>query len=518
MNPQLKARNSDSEIRKNSEARNSKCRLGRQPLFSEQSTSPAAFGFASVGFVSNFGFRISNLQNRAGSRNHGAAYILAVILLALFAAMAAGLAATTDMNARLAQNTSQMQHAQLAAESALAFGLHTIRDLILPSTTTLETAMGTILTSLQSQLNGSANLTGHVVYQQGNTIYVPRIDLGTESIELQVEQAGDRKLYLKAYGFAGTSSRGVRMEMILDTPKHTVFDYGLASRGQISVSGNSEIRGKNALTEASVISTSNGPVAISVGGSAVIDGDLSSVGTDTTIVISGNPTIAGSQNPQVIAEHVHFGVAAPAFPEVDTSIFRALAVNVIDRNTDTSQKGAVFNNVLIKANTNPTFSGDVTLNGVVYIEAPNIVSFTSKVTLNGLVATDASAYPLTSCKLNFEGQVEAFGVEALPNLPQYTAVKALSGTFIAAPGFDVSFAGQFSTINGTVAADKLTFSGQAYGTIRGSVIGLSQNDTDVKGTVDIIIDRSGIAPYPPGFKSPLVLKVQPETYSEINGI
>jgi hypothetical protein len=202
---------------------------------------------------------------------------------------------------------------------------------------------------------------------------------------------------------------------------------------------------------------------------------------------------------------------------VDTSIFRPLATTVIDGTTDINSQNLVLNNVLIKAGTNPTFSKDVVLNGIVFVEVPNCVTFTSKVTLNGLVAAEQKPGSLNTCRLSFEGQVEAFGVDALPPGPPFEAVKAMTGTFIVAPGFDVSFAGQFTTINGTVAADKLTFTGQASGTIKGSVIGLANYPTSIYGTVDIMIDRSGDTGDDAGFLQPMSLRLLPRTYREMGG-
>jgi hypothetical protein len=268
------------------------------------------------------------------------------------------------------------------------------------------------------------------------------------------------------------------------------------------------------LLEASVISSSNAPVAVSVVGDAVVDGDISSVGADTSIVISGTPTIAGSGDLDVIAEHIHCGVDPPVFPEVDTSVFLPLATTVIDSQSDVSPMHKTFENIIIKAGTNPTFASDVTINGVVYIEAPNIVNFSGKVTLNGVVATEPSSDPIDSCKISFQAQVDVYGVDALPDLPQFAGVKELDGTFIVAPGFDVSFAGHFSGINGTIAADRLSFSGQAEGTVKGSVIGLADHPTFVGGYVDIVIDRSGEEDPGAGILRPKSLDVVPRTFRE----
>jgi len=321
---------------------------------------------------------------------------------------------------------------------------------------------------------------------------------------------------MEVCGLADQARAAVAVQLVYNTnPVNTAFDYGIAGKGPISIGGNAEIRGQNQLTEASVISVTEQDVAVSVEGNSILDGDISSVGADTSVVISGSPTIAGSQDPAVIAQHVHFGVDAPIFPTVDTSIFKPLATTVIDAGTDTSQKGTVFDNPIIRAGVNPTFASDVVLNGVVYIEAPNIVNFAGKVTLNGLVATDDTELGIQSCKISFAGQVDAFGVSALPDDPQFVPVKELIGTFIAAPGFDVSFAGQFTTINGTIAADMLTFSGQAEGTVQGSVIGLADHPVSIHGTVSIYIDQSSSSDDDAGFLMPVLLDVDAGTYQEV---
>ena len=442
------------------------------------------------------------------------AYILALVLLVAFVALAAALATSTGGTVEKGRNLSDAARARMAAEGGLGFALRDLRLLGLSSATTTATAIANIGAALGGRLNGTDNLAGGTVAFDSTSVTVPWIQMGRESFRVRVLQNGDGSLWLYVTGQADGINRDVSLGLKLVTAANSAFNYGLASRGAISVSGNAEIRGKNALTEASVVSTTSSSVAIAVGGNCVIDGDLSTTGSPTSVAISGNPTIAGSTNPNVIAQHVHFGVDPPAFPTVDTSVFKPLTTSIIDKTTDTSHKGTVFDNPRIKAGTNPTFSSDVVLNGIVYVEAPNIVTFASKVTLNGLVATDAAAGPIENCKISFAGQVEAFGVDALPNLPQYAAAKAMTGTFIAAPGFDVSFAGQFTTINGTVAADKLTFSGQASGTVKGSVIGLANLPTSISGTVDIIIDRSAAAPHPAGFGIPLSLDIVPRTYGE----
>jgi len=454
----------------------------------------------------------------ARSIRAGTAYILAVFLLALFVAIGAALAALTNVGARAGKNAADIQRARMAAESGLGFAIRHLRALVLPHDTNPDNVIVRLAEALAERLEGTENLDGAAVTCTASTVSVPSIRTQDGRFRMRIVQSDDGTLVLEVRGQYGGVQRLVAMDLYLrDGHPNSVFNYGLASRGPVSISGNARICGRNDLAEASVVSAANEDGAISIGGSAVVDGDIFSTGPDASVVISGTPTIAGSQDPVVFAEHLHFGVQPPVFPEVDTGIFRSLATHVVDDDTDTAQSGAVFENILIKAGTNPTFASDVVINGVVYIEAPNVVTFSGKVTLNGLVATEASEYDLQTCRVSFEGQVEAFGAEALPDLPQFQAVKQLGGTFICAPGFEVGFAGRFTTISGTVAAERLTFSGQAEGSIEGSVIGLGDYATSVSGQVEIIIDRTGQGGAdgpPPGFLLPKSMEVDARSYRE----
>ena len=450
---------------------------------------------------------------RTKTRRDGTAYIIALILLAFFTAMASAFAVFSNTSVQTSKNVADIHRAQLAAEGGMAISVRAIRRLSLPSDTDDDTIMLNITQALADRLNGSDNLGGAVVTGDGSTVTIPAIATEDGSFTTRVIKQAGGTISLEVEGVANGVRRTIAIDIVLiDEHPNSVFNYGLASRGSINISGSGEIRGMNAFTEASVISATEGDVAVSLSGSAVVQGDISVVGS-STVEIGSNVTVAG-QTGDAINQHVHFGVEAPVFPEVDTTIFAPLATgDIVDSSTDTSQPGMVFNNVLIKAGANRTFASDVTINGIIFIESPNIVVFAGKVTLRGLVATEDGG-DIEECKITFAGQVDAFGVEALPEAG-FEDIKEMTGTFVVAPGFDVNFAGQFTTINGTVAADKLTFSGQSGGTVKGSVIGLADHPTDISGTVDIIIDRSDDDSADAGFSIPKALAVVPRTYLEV---
>jgi hypothetical protein len=281
----------------------------------------------------------------------------------------------------------------------------------------------------------------------------------------------------------------------------SVFDYGIASKGRISISGSTRIIGVNYPAEGNILSaTQSGSNAITIEGSGVeLSGDIFVVGDEASVAITGSPSIGGTSDPAQILQHLHFGVDPPDFPTVDTSHLTSLATNVLSPEIATN--GGTISNVRIPAGMNPTFDSDVTLNGVVHVEAPNIVTFAGQTTINGLIVTDDSNLPLDSCQLTFAGTLDAKGVEALPDTEEFVALKEQIGTFIVAPGFAVTFFDSFDVINGGIAADQLTWTGTAAGeaTIHGSIIGLKDLPTEIGGYVTILFDREGNPPVPAGF-------------------
>jgi len=457
--------------------------------------------------------------SKAKTRNAspGIAYVMALLLLVILTTLAVAFAATTNLNVRKSDNNQKAQAALLTAESGLHYMVMTLRGVRLPENTTAETFLANLADSLGLKLDGTGNLPGQGVSNTGTAVYVPSIAIPHGAFVSYLTRTDAGNCRLEVVGTAGGLSRRVSMEFELQIRRPAVFDYGLASKGQISIFGNASIVSVNDPSDASVLSaTVSHADAIIIDGNTTISGDLHAAGADSYVSISGTPEIAGSTDPEVYADNIHIGVEVPDFPAVDTDPFLALATgDIIDSSFDFSQSGLVLNNLLIKAGTNPTFSNDITINGVVYIEAPNVVKFTGNTTMNGVIATEGSDEPIENCKLTFSGGVTVGSVEDLPE--EFAAVKQLSGTFIVAPGFDVTFSGHFSAINGCIAADKLTFTGSAEGTVQGSVIGLRDLPTSVGGTVNIFVDRENANQNPAGFLNSFALVAVPETYTEHKG-
>jgi len=424
---------------------------------------------------------------------------------------------------RKANNQQDMLNARLLAESGMNYMLPRLAQLRLPYNTDEQTLAENLYLSASELLDGTGAMGGQGILQTASGFTTPPIALPdgrtfTARMDV-VSSASGLTCRLTSTGAVGPVSRSVSIELSTQSRRAGVFDYGVASRGKIYVSGSAFISGMNDPNEASVLSMREEPVAIEAGGHATIGGDLYVTGADIDyVMIKGSSvSIGGSTDiDTILADHVHLDTEEPDFPLIANEQYRALATNVVDSSTDFNV-GPDFSNILIKAGTNPDFKNDTVINGIIFVEAPNVVTFHSKVTINGMIVTeDGSSSAIRSCQLDFRAQTTAPGVNALPDTQEFAAIKAHEGTIVLAPGFGVTFRGTTNSINGTVAADQLYFNGNSsiQGDLNGSILGLKDMDMILQGNTDIRLNKRDASGLPAGFHHPLGLAVNPDTYCE----
>lgn len=443
----------------------------------------------------------------------GWVYVVALAFLMILSVLAIVLAHEAGLELRKAANHRDGDEALMAAEGGLHFMMRCLKETRLPSSTTGETLIDDLTSALGQNLNGTANLNGAAVETVGGATVIPNIALPDGSFQATISMAGADSARLVVVGRHEDAVRKVSLDLNLESSRSEVFDYAVVTRGQLRMSGNAKVIGLNDPSEGSLMSASSTTDdAIIIEGNVTISGDLYAAGDNARALISGSPSIAGTTIPAEWASHVHSGAAEPDFPEVDAGPIIALATNTYDP----ASSGDVLSNIRIPAGTNPVFTKDTQINGVVYIEAPNIVRFGAKVVLTGILVTEKKAgCPIANCEVAFGGNVDIYGVESLPEDPAYAAVKAFTGTSILAPGFSASFAGNVSAVTGNIAADKLTFLGTASGTIRGTVVGLADYPTSIGGNVEIRVDSLNADPDPAGFRKPVSLVPDNSSYLEV---
>jgi len=454
-------------------------------------------------------------------RRRGGVIVVVLGMIILLAGLAVALVGLSSVELTKACNSSDVDGALLAAESGLAFLQHVAQGVELPSDTTDET----LPERLHAQLAGLlafATVSQPAVTLADGIITIAPIDLPDSSFTCRLDSDDSQTTpacRLTVTGHHGAVCRRVQVLLVCSARPADVFGHGIASRGSVSIQGNASLTGVTEAADASVLSASGEPVTIELGGHASMTGDLYVAGQDASSVsLSGHGlSVAGTSDlDEIIADHLHIVEEAPEFPETDTADLAAHATNVVDANTDLGS-GQTFTNIRIAAGTNPTFGSDTVLNGIVYVEAPNIVTFNSS-TLNGMIVTaDGGAYPIAECQIDFKGRTTAPGVTALPETPEFADLRQLAGTILLAPGFGATFRGSSNLFNGVLAADQLTFRGNLdiAGDLAGVILGLGAYPLTLSGNASIQVSHRDGSVLPVGFKHPLGLGIVPGSYSEL---
>ncbi|MCK4623850.1 MAG: hypothetical protein KAV00_00945 [Phycisphaerae bacterium] len=439
---------------------------------------------------------------------------MALLMLAIFSTLAVAFASTTDLNLQKSNNCRNSAGARLAAEGGLSYHIYTLAK-IKPSAG-MEGAdlIADIAEKLATELNGTPNLNGACVSHDAEsvTINIPAISLGdgcgSFSAMLWLDAADSEKVWLKVTGRDGTAERTAKMAFQLNNGQGCEFDYGVATKGSMIMSGShAKVLGANDPGEANSLAD-----AFGLTNKVELDGDIFCTGGTENIEVGEKVSVAGETNIDVDdSEHVHKNIGEVDFPEPDPSMFEELVELTLM--ADHSPPKGTYTNIRIPANTNPTFASKTTLEGVIYVESPNDLHFAGQVTIRGVIVTKDARGSGDTNTIKFSGQVESYGVDTLPDTPEFEALKQIPGVFLMAPGFDLEFSGQFGTINGAVVGDSIKLSGQAGGTIKGPVIGYDGN-FEMGGQGHLLIDRSGGNELSSCFSTLSELIPLPETYAE----
>jgi hypothetical protein len=446
-------------------------------------------------------------------------------MLMLCTSLAVTLAAGNNLNLARAENMEKSFTAQVSAESGLAFMLQTIADASVSGNTTYEALTSDIASALGEVMHETANLGESTITYTDSTVTVPTITVGDLAFactitRLSPDSESNQQCRVSVTGSSDGVSRTVSLEMKLEMTPPGAFSYGIATRGKIDIYGNAKIRSMGDPSDANVFSAAAYSTIIKAWGNAELDGDICLTSDNiSTVNLSGNVEIGGEDDiDDILNDHVQLGQDPPDFPEVDLTPFPALATNVVTPST--TIKDCVLENLYVPAGLNPKFEGNTIINGIVYIEAPNKVLFCGNLVLNGFIVTeDGSDLPLSNNKLEFEGNLIVPGVDVLPNIPKFEGVKAQRGVAVLAPGFQLEFYGNNSTINGMIVGDKLSFWGNSSmgGQLTGTILCLTDEPMMLEGNTEITINRQDDGFLPAGFKYVSKLSVVPNSYAESNG-
>ena len=472
--------------------------------------------------------RTSLRPQRSGSRHprqaarRGIASLMAMLYLLIFSTLALGFYSAVTTAAQLAANDEKALGAQAAVESGLAFIRYELSRVRVPGKTPPNQMLEEVLKDLVEQQAATPNINGKGIAIVDNVLHLPAgvndfVALDNQGAgfraEMRMSEDGSDWIKVKVHGrYRGTTiARAVEIYFQPVVSSTKVFDYGIVTRGRIIVSGGGVIGGGSDATHGSVLSMSQHTNPISLSGTSGIAGDAYMTNKNGTVSISGSGvSIGGETDPVRRATHIHAGVEAPDLPDADSSPFLPFVQTVYVPGK------SEYRNVLIPANTNPTFSSAVTLKGVTYIEHPNKVTFNGQVTIHGSVVVQNGAVPSNKNLINISAGVQAYGIDTLdPDDPDFPPeLRALKGSTLIAPGHHVELGGSSGSIGGVMLGYSFKMVGSSGGVINGTFIGLGDVPMEFTGGSSIARTKPD-GPIPAGLVFPKKFTPVQRTYSEV---
>ena len=447
----------------------------------------------------------STNRNLTNPRRRGVSALLAMLFLVIFSTLSIGFYASTTMTVQVSANDERTARAQLAAETGMDFVRRHLAVVRVSPSGTPDEVLGNLAGALQTRLNGTGNLGAAAVAFDGRTITIPAVDLGDGSrfdctLEL-VDPAGAAADVVATVngtvpGPTCTAARTVSMHFRAGERRGAIFDFGMATRSTVTMDSNARVHGISDPAHGTVLITSLDEPALHMRGNSQISGRVSLINPENTVSKTGSARLNGEANPRAAAADpdadIRLDADEPEFPEVDTDAFKHYAGNPLYGGITCSEPGTKYDttdvkNILIKANTNPEFSSNIRIDGVIYIETPNRVTFSSNTKIRGVIAVENDPHgDPTSNLITFSSNATIQGLDTLPATADFpTELREMAGAIILAPGFRVHVDSNFGAAGGHMVASQFDFDSNARGSICGSVINLDEYPIHMDSNADL---------------------------------
>ena len=447
-------------------------------------------------------------------RQNGIALIIMMIILAVTSVLALSMAAVSATSLKVTENCHNASEALASAHSGTEILKHFLNDANI-------SAGSQCIPSIATELNNRfaaeeiSNISFTSTVSEINFAPITISSAGNQSFCAALTKFDSNTVRLSVTGSCGIFNKKTTVDFDVVSRGNSVFNYGVATKGPLQMSGQAELSGVDLAVDSDVyIDGQSFGDSFSITNKASVAGNVYISAPYASYPSIGSQAKVGGESMPDACDHIFLGTPPAQFPTPNPSFFESFATSEITSAT-IIDSCAVLNNVTIKANTNPTFAGHVTINGVLFIEQPNIVTFAGQATVTGIIVGDGEVGPSASNnKLIFSGQVHCYDVNGLTGA-EFDGIKEQTGTFILAPGFSAQFSGQTSISNGVIAASGITFTGQAGGTINGSIINYSNTQPVIlSGQSSLSFHRSGTETSPAGFSPVKKLKFLPKSYAE----
>ncbi|HEV8606022.1 MAG TPA: hypothetical protein VGQ99_11675 [Tepidisphaeraceae bacterium] len=454
------------------------------------------------------------------SHRRGVTSMLAMMYLVLFATLAVGFYASTNTSAIVSSNEQHRSNSLMAAESGMEYTRFQLAGVRVPATKADSLVFTEIYNDLATLMNGTANLTGKPVVLTGTTIRIPQIKLYSngDRFTSTITQLG-KQLQVTVRGYDGktTAASAVQISFQAVPVDASILDYGIASLGKVRLGGDFDLATDTQEYGGSILSASSDPNPLEIKKEATISGDVSFVNAAGTIKIGSKVTIAGSSDPAVYASHIHAGVPMPEFPSINVSAYKPFATNILTNAKIPKGTPAYFNNIIVPPGTNPKFTDGAVLEGIIYVQMPNIIVFDKSVTVRGVIVYEPAAGFIKEKDnhLEFKGSGTFTGMDTLPvNATFPKALHDLGYASIIAPQTDVKFTGSSNATIGTIVTDDLKLDGHANMLLTGNVITFGETKLEKKASLNIVPPPAG-TPIPSALRFTTRYAPVPYSYDEV---
>jgi hypothetical protein len=446
-----------------------------------------------------------------------------MIFLAIFVSLSMGMLTMSSINAKTARNHHIGGNALNNSLSGIEFMYNWLREVYMPGAVASSDRFEEILDYLQGDMaTAGYTITGEYDYDHypheliAINIASTMLDTANgESFRVDLVKTENLDIFeMNVYGTSGQLTRTSQIQYNFGTRAHNVFDFGVATRGPLSLTGNVELSGANVAVEADVyIESASDTTALTITGNSQIAGDVYITNPDGRAELQGGKAGIGGETGEDAQGHVTSGSPSMEFPVPNPSLFEHYIEYTLDPADDTSAN-ATYTNTRIPANTNPSFSGNTTIYGILFIESPNVVTFSGNIDITGIIIGDGDYTDNSQTnKITITGNITSYPVSDLGE--EFGDLRDETGTFLMAPGFGTEFGGNFSSLSGAIASNGISFFGNAGGTINGSVLNYSDEPMTLSGNSDLFFNRSADNEVPAGFGPEIILHPIPGTYEEM---
>ena len=241
------------------------------------------------------------LENCARSHRGGAVLVISMIMLVIISSLAVSIASMSGSNVQLAENLHEINQARASAESGFYIIRYWLSRISFSGSVSSEERIIAIASALQSELE-NADVNNITVQFYDSTITIPEVILDSitgKSFSAEITLPDNNQLIVDVTGYCNQMAKTISANYTFDIKGHPIFEYGVATKGPLSLTGNVELDGVNLSVEASVfIESESSTLALSIVGNSQIAGNVNIVNSTASVYLQGGKAGIGGETGQ----------------------------------------------------------------------------------------------------------------------------------------------------------------------------------------------------------------------------